>query len=35
MDATTNTDAAGTWQNAYYVYYSFGRTYSLKLRVNF
>lgn len=27
--------AIGTWQNAYQVFYSFGRTYSLRLRVNF
>lgn len=35
MDATTNSGTDGTWQNAYYVYYSFGRTYAMKLRVNF
>ena len=27
--------AIGTWENAYQVFYSFGRTYSLRLRVNF
>jgi hypothetical protein len=35
IDATTSTSATGTWDNAYYVFYNFGRTYSLKLRVNF
>ena len=27
--------ARGTWENAYQVFYSFGRTYSVRLRVNF
>lgn len=27
--------AIGTWENAYQVFYSFGRTYSMRLRVNF
>lgn len=27
--------ARGTWENAYQVFYSFGRTFSLRLRVNF
>jgi outer membrane receptor protein involved in Fe transport len=35
IDATTSTSTTGTWDNAYYVFYNFGRTYSLKLRVNF
>ncbi len=34
VDATTPSDATGTWENAY-GFYSFGRTYSVKLRVNF
>ena len=34
-DATTNYNATGTWQNAYNVFYSFGRTFSLRLKVNF
>ena len=34
-DATTNYSTPGTWQNAYRVFYSFGRTFSLRLRVNF
>lgn len=29
------TDADGTWQNAYGVFYAFGRTYSLRLKINF
>lgn len=35
MDATTPARSAGTWQNAYKVYYSFGRTYSVRLKVAF
>ena len=35
MDAYTSTSEAGTWQNAYRVFYSFGRTYSVRLKVNF
>ena len=35
VDAYTSTDTNGTWENAYRVFYSFGRTYSMKLRVNF
>lgn len=35
MDAYTQTSEVGTWQNAYRVFYSFGRTYSLKLKVSF
>ena len=33
--AETPVGAEGTWRNAYSVFYSFGRTYSLKLKVNF
>ena len=35
MDATTPATVQGTWQNAYKVYYSFGRTYSARLKVAF
>ncbi len=35
MDATCNAYVNGTWQNAYEVFYSFGRTYSLRLKINF
>ncbi|MGN1246332.1 MAG: TonB-dependent receptor [Muribaculaceae bacterium] len=35
MDAYTSTSEVGTWQNAYRVFYSFGRTYSVRLKVNF
>lgn len=34
-DAYTASDKVGTWQNAYRVMYSFGRTFSIKLKVNF
>lgn len=34
-DAYTMSDAAGTWDNAFRVFYAFGRTYSLKLKINF
>ena len=34
-DAMTNYATRGTWENAYRVFYSFGRTFSLRLRVNF
>ena len=34
VDATTPSDADGTWENAY-GFYSFGRTYSVKLRIAF
>ena len=34
-DATTDYSTPGTWQNAYKVFYSFGRTFSLRLKVNF
>ncbi len=35
MDAFTSTAAPGTWDNAYSVFYSFGRTYSVRLKVRF
>ena len=35
VDAYTNSGVDGTWDNAFRVFYSFGRTYSMKLRVNF
>ena len=35
MDAYTDSGVVGTWENAFRVFYSFGRTYSMKLRVNF
>lgn len=35
IDAYTDSGVVGTWENAYRVFYSFGRTYSMKLRVNF
>ncbi len=35
MDAYTSTAEKGTWQNAYRVFYSFGRTFSVRLKVNF
>lgn len=35
MDATCGAYENGTWQNAYQVFYSFGRTYALRLKVNF
>ena len=34
-DAYTSTSTTGTWENAYRIYYAFGRTYSLRLKVNF
>lgn len=34
-DATTNYNVVGTWSNAYKVLYSFGRTFSLRLKINF
>lgn len=33
--AQTPTGAVGDWKNAYMVFYSLGRTYSLKLKINF
>ena len=35
MDAYTSTGETGTWSNAYRIFYSFGRTYSVRLKVNF
>lgn len=35
MDATTSATSNGTWQNAYNIFYSFGRTYSLRLKLTF
>ena len=35
MDAYTSTSETGSWDNAYRVFYSFGRTYSVRLKVNF
>lgn len=35
VDAYTKTSERGTWENAFRVFYSFGRTYSLRLRINF
>lgn len=34
-DAYTPSDAVGTWQNAFRVFYSFGRTFSIRLKVAF
>ena len=33
--AATPIGSTGTWENAYQVFYSYGRTYSLKLKINF
>ncbi len=35
MDAYTSSGSTGTWENAFRVYYSFGRTYSLRLKIAF
>lgn len=35
VDAYTASGSKGTWQNAYRVFYSFGRTYSLRLKIAF
>jgi len=35
MDAQSDATMAGTWQNAYAVMYSFGRTYTVRLKINF
>lgn len=35
MDAYTSATVDGTWQNAYRIFYSFGRTYSLRLKLTF
>ncbi|MDD2961905.1 MAG: carboxypeptidase-like regulatory domain-containing protein [Muribaculaceae bacterium] len=35
MDAYTDVNSVGAWDNAYRIYYSFGRTYSIRLKVHF
>lgn len=35
MDAYTQTSEVGRWDNAYRVFYSFGTTYSVRLKLNF
>ncbi len=35
VDAYTASGSRGTWDNAYRVFYSFGRTYSLRLKIAF
>ncbi|MBD5233254.1 MAG: TonB-dependent receptor plug domain-containing protein [Bacteroidales bacterium] len=35
VDATSDSSVDATWENIYGVFYSFGRTYSLKLRIKF
>ena len=35
VDAWSNSAEDATWENIYGVFYSFGRTYSVKLRINF
>lgn len=35
MDATTDFQSNGNWMNANNVYYSFGRTYTVRLKINF
>ena len=35
VDAWSNSEVNATWENIYGVFYSFGRTYSMKLRINF
>ncbi len=35
MDAYTASGVDGTWDNAYRIFYSFGRTYALRLKVKF
>lgn len=34
-DATTDYNVVGAWNNAYKVFYSFGRTFSLRLKISF
>lgn len=34
-DAMTSNRSNGTWENAYGVFYSFGRTYSIRMKINF
>ncbi|MBR4723050.1 MAG: TonB-dependent receptor, partial [Muribaculaceae bacterium] len=35
MDAYTSTSEEGRWDNAYRVFYSFGRTYSIRMKLSF
>lgn len=35
VDAYTSSSTDGTWENAYRIFYNFGRTFTMKLRVNF
>lgn len=35
MDAYTSNSTRGTWENAYRIFYSFGRTYAMRLKINF
>lgn len=35
VDGWTNATEIGTWENAYRILYSFGRTYACKLKINF
>ncbi len=35
VDAWSNSAVDGAWDNIYGTFYSFGRTYSMKLRINF
>ncbi len=35
MDAWGSSSEDVTWENVYGTFYSFGRTYSMKLRINF
>lgn len=35
MDAFTSASTNGTWQNAYNIFYSFGRTYTLRFKISF
>ena len=35
MDAYTDHSTVGTWQNAYQVFYSYGRTFNLRVKLNF
>lgn len=35
IDAYTSSTTEGTWQNAYRVFYSFGRTYTVRLKLSF
>lgn len=34
-DAYTLSGTAGAWDNAFRVFYALGRTYSIKLKINF